>query len=199
MDEVGKYCVAAARRRGYPEVALGTIARHVGFLEQRGLPGFAAVIREVTGFRAETLEERGRLERPDGRKGGGCPIIMGAGISDSLGDYMSAPEGKIACLPAPSHSGLMLPRLAGFAGSRGIVAMTQWFVKGERVAHAIMDGHRIAYHGSIDAFFAADEIGIMRYPEERLPEPGMRAAYVSEIPVPTAFLDKLARWIETGQ
>ncbi len=199
MDDVGKYCIAAARLRGYPEDSLDMIARRVVFLERRGLPGFAAFVQEMTMFPSESLAQRARPERPDGQKGGGCPIIAAVMMGERLAEQMALPPGKISVMHAPSHPGLMLPKFAEFAGPRGLLAMVHFLVGNEPVARAVMDGHRLAYEGPIEAFFAAEHLGIARFPEESLAAPPLRAGHIDTFELPAPVVRDLMLFLEAGQ
>lgn len=199
MDEIARYCVAAARWRGFPEDSHTMIARRVVFLERRGLPGFGALIREMTLFSSETLQQRASLTRPNGQSHSRCPIMTAAIISDDLDQFTSLAPDQVSVIPAPSNPVLLLPKLADYAGPSGKLVMATFYVDRQPVARAVVDGHRLAYMGDANAFMEADHLGISCFPEEGDVPATLSAGYLDEIEMPLQPLTQLMHLMETVQ
>ncbi|MDK2760673.1 MAG: hypothetical protein KYX64_04875 [Sphingopyxis sp.] len=199
MDDIALYVKAAVRRRGYPEDSFDMIARRVCFLERRGLPGFGALIREVILNANETMDERVGVKRPNGVEGGRCPIIESVMLNDHLPRLAAQSEGQVQTTPAPSNPVLILPKLASYAGPKGVVFIMTYYRNDEETARSVVDGFRVAHVGSIDALFASDTIGYSVCPEEWLDEVTLRAGYVDRVDVAARALSRLSTFIESGQ
>ena len=197
LDDVDRYVIAAARARGYPEEFLTEAAGQVRFLEARGLPGFASFRREMLDHRTETLTQRGRVTRPDGQMGGQCPMIEALRIAERFDRILALPPGRETDCPMPSNPLLVVPVLAGCAGSRGIVMMTTFYIHERPGAYVFVDGDRAALHGSYHALFEADSWGIARFPEETHGTPPLRDADVESIDFPADALRDLMTLIES--
>lgn len=196
MEEVSRYCVAAARRRGFPEDSLEMIAQRVCFLEQRDLPGFFALIQEALAYPEETYPQRAAPTRLNGQEGGRCPFAAGIIFSENLGTYMALPEGKVAVFTAPSNPVLMLPKLAQHAGANGIIMKVNWYRAEGHVATTLLDGHRTAHFGPTLPLFSSTQIGLCRFREESNTMPGpLRAAHINNIKMPVAVMRQLIRYI----
>jgi hypothetical protein len=196
LDEVDRYVVAAARARGYPEDFLTDAARQVRFLEARGLPGFASFRREMLEHHTETLTQRGQVTRPDGQRGGQCPMIDALRIAERFDTIIALPPGRETDYPMPSNPLLATPVLAECAGRHGVIMMTTFYIRERPGAYVFVDGDRAALHGSYHALFEADSWGIARFPEETHGTPPLREPHVEAIDFPADALRDLMTLIE---
>jgi len=197
LDDVDRYVVAAARARGYPEEFLAEAARQVRFLEARGLPGFASFRREMLDHRSETLAQRARITRPDGQRGGHCPMIEALRIAERFDRIVALPPGRETDSPMPSNPLLAMPMLARCAASHGIIIMATFYAHDRPRAHVFVDGERAALHGAYGALFEAESWGIARFPEETHGTPPLREAHVEAIDFPADALRDLMTLIES--
>lgn len=199
MDDIGRYVIAATRARGYPEDFLPNAARRVRFLEARGLPGFTAFVREMLTARHETLAQRAQVTRPDGSTGGQCPMIDSVRIGEKLDVIVALPAGQAATYPTPSNPLLVVPKLADYAGPKGIIMMATFYVGDEPLTRVFVDGHRAALDGPVSGLVAADMLGISRFPEETHGVPPLGAASVDKVDFPTRMVRDLMKAIEGCQ
>jgi len=183
IDEVRQYCFALAAQRGYPEDSFGMIADRVGFLERRGLPGFEALILDLTTFKNETLAERFSIVRPNGVKGGHCPFVAGVQLDDKLDEFTSGDPYTSNVIIAPSAAMLLIPKVASFAGPMGRLVSITWYRDDQEALKTVLDGYRIAHNGDLTALANATEIGFARYPEEEYPIPPIQAGQFNDIEV----------------
>lgn len=199
IDDMVRYVRAGAERRGYPDDSLDMIARRVAFLERRGLPGFAAFIREMSIHSDENLHERAVTARANGQQGGHCPIIAGAMLDDALGQAAAAGVGQIVRMAAPSNPVLLLPKLAEYAGPRGLVLMLIFYDKGQEAGRSFADGHRAVHFGPVDPLFECEAVGFGLCAEEWLDEVKLRGGHVDASEFPASLVSRLIRFIEDGQ
>jgi hypothetical protein len=199
IDDIARYVKAAARRRGYPDDSFDMIARRVCFLERRGLPGFMAFVREMGAYAHEGMDERAAYIRPDGSRGGHCPIIASVALNQELGRIAALQSGQSLQMTAPSNPLLVLPKLANYAGPRGLVLSLAYYEGEEIVATGYADGFRVVHYGKTEPMFVCDKVGYSVCPEDWMDEIRLRAGYLDRTEQPEFVVSRILRFIEEGR
>jgi hypothetical protein len=201
MNEVASYADAMAKHRGYPDEASAMIARRVVFLERRGLPGLAHLHREVLLFQNEPLSSRFQLRRPDGREGGHCPFYAGIDLEPSFDRLTSCtPEDRLWAA-APSHSLLLVPKLAEWLRPTGRRAVFWWANGSEVPGLIIVEGYRLEYLSkdrnwrAIDQLRDAQHIGFSNCPDDFDPTPSPRSGFRDKISVQLRHISMMQEFL----
>lgn len=187
MEQVAAYAEAMARHRGYPDASCSMIARHVVFLERRGLLGLSNLYWEMSSFQEEPLVDRFNVQRPDGREGGHCPFSAAIELWSSY-DWLTSiePEDRRWAI-APSHALLAVPTLAEWLRPTGRRAMFWWAKDGAVPGYIVVEGFRLAPYLKTsgpdpwDALMDADHIGFSDCPDDILPKPEPRSGFLEKI------------------
>jgi len=195
MVEVAAYARALAAKRGYPDDSHDMIARRIVFLERRGIPGLGPFHRDLVLFADEPFSMRFNMVRPDGRRGGQCPIIAGVTLDPQLEAMTCRTESDAAWFPAPSNSVLLIPKLAEWLRPIGRAAVIHWLADGQRVGQAFVDGFRIALHGKIEAIHEAPYVGISGFAEDGEPKPAFRSGFTERMRIKQRHMTMMIEYL----
>ncbi|MCX9145833.1 hypothetical protein [Erythrobacter sp. WG] len=201
MDQVATYAEAMARHRGYPDPTCAMIARHVVFLERRGLLGLSNLYWEMTSFPEESLDDRFNVKRPDGHEGGHCPFSAAIGLWPSY-DWLTSiePEDRRWAI-APSHALLAVPTLAEWLRPTGRRAMFWWAKDGAVPGYIVVEGFRLAAYlktSGPDPWLAltyADHIGFSDCPDDILPTPEPRSGFLEKIQLAPRHIEMMETFL----
>lgn len=192
MNEVHKLAGAAAIRQGYPADARDNIANRVVWLERRQLPGLPALILTLQRFGHLPMPDRLGTKRGDGSFVYGCPIVAGTILMDQLASLLEPDPRGIKMINGPSAAVLLLPKIAQYAGPRGLIVRLNWIVDGSTRAQSFVDGFRVVTFGEPLALLNCHQVGFVVHSDEEPPD--MRAGTRDETSLPKDVLAQLERW-----
>jgi hypothetical protein len=190
MAEVSRLSIAASRRRGFPEDALEEVAWRVVWLERRGLPGLRAMIREYAANRGTPLQSRVGSQGADGIFRWGCPLIAGTLLLDQFDELMALDPRGAKAISGPDNGVLLLPKVAQYAGPRGLLIRVSWVIDGQIRAQSFVDGYRVATLGDPEALLENTQVGFAPHLDDAPAE--MRAGHLEQMLLPAADMRILA-------
>jgi hypothetical protein len=197
IEDVRRYSISLASKRGYPKDSLDMIAHRTCFLERRGLPGFTALICEFTSHLNETLEQRSHIERQGERKGGHCPFMAAIHLNEHLEILTSCDPYNDKIVVAPSNPMLLIPKVASFVGPLGRLACMHWYVGDEKLGMTVIDGFRIGHKGDLFAPVKADAIGFSLFPEGDHTPPPLQAGTFEYTEISDEWLERLHLFLDS--
>lgn len=205
MQHVASLSAALAKRRGYSDDMAASIARHVVFLERRGLPGLANLYSEMVSFHAEPLVSRFALRRPDGRAGGHCPFHAGMEHARSFEMLTDCSPEERRWATAPSHSLLLVPRLAERLRPTGRRAIVWWAKDKDVPGFIVVEGFRLELISklgradALDTLRQAEHIGFSDCPEDFEPRPQPRSGFRTSVAIQARHIAWIQDYLEASQ
>lgn len=187
MREVFGFAYQASIMRGWPEAAAAEIAWRVLWLEQRSIPGLAALAWDYAAHWKTKPEHRGVA----------CPLLLGTILrleKDQFETNLSPSAERLKIIRGVSTGLLMLPKLAQCASDRSTSLIAFWFIKDppEIGGATLFHGDRVSFQGEFSAL--RDTVGVAYALSQKTVE-GERSAFATTTTLPPDQFDVLSAMI----